>query len=43
VHQKEVKDIALELNGKVGKAKNNKDKEFNEGTKFFKYVPTFIL
>jgi len=43
VHEMTLSEIALSLNVKVIKAKNNKDKEFKDTTKLFGVIPTFLL
>jgi len=42
-HEMTLQEIALYLNSKVMKAKNNSDKEFKEATKLFGIIPTFVL
>jgi hypothetical protein len=42
-HELSLQEIAEYLNGKVINAKNQKDKEFNESTKLFALIPTFLL
>lgn len=42
-HEMTLQEIALYLNEKIIKAKQNKDKEFKESTKIFGIVPTFLM
>ena len=42
-HEMTLQEIAEYLNGKVLNAKTLKDKEFNDSTKLFGIVPTFML
>ena len=42
-HEMSLGEIAEFFNAKVLRAKQNKDKEFNESTKIFGVIPTFIM
>ena len=41
-HKMTLKEFALELIGKVGKAKKGEDKQHNQSTQMFDFIPSFI-